>query len=118
MLTAYGTVAILLIIAIAFGILPLMISMLIRPKRPNPVKLSIYECGLETIGPTWVQFHVGFYLYALVFVIFDVETVFLYPWAVAYGKLGLFALIEMAIFVLLLVVGLVYAWRKRALAWK
>ncbi len=117
-MTAYGTVAILLVIAIVFGILPLMISMVIRPKKPNPVKLSTYECGLETIGPTWVQFHVGFYLYALVFVIFDVETVFLYPWAVAYGKLGLFALIEMFIFVLLLVVGLIYAWRKRALEWK
>lgn len=117
-MTAYGTVAILLVIAIVFGILPLMISMVIRPKKPNPVKLSTYECGLETIGPTWVQFHVGFYLYALVFVIFDVETVFLYPWAVAYGKLGLFALVEMFIFVLLLVVGLIYAWRKRALEWK
>lgn len=118
MLTAYGTVAILLIIAISFGILPLAISMIIRPKRPNPIKLATYECGLETTGPTWVQFHAGFYLYALVFVIFDVETVFLYPWAVAYGKLGLFALIEMAIFVALLVVGLAYAWRKRALEWK
>lgn len=117
-MTAYGTVAILLVIAIVFGILPLMISMVIRPKKPNPVKLSTYECGLETIGPTWVQLHVGFYLYALVFVIFDVETVFLYPWAVAYGKLGLFALVEMFIFVLLLVVGLIYAWRKRALEWK
>lgn len=118
MLTGYGTVAILLIIAISFGILPLLVSMIIRPKKPNPVKLDTYECGLETIGPTWVQFHVGFYLYALVFVIFDVETVFLYPWAVAYGKLGLFALIEMFIFVLLLVIGLIYAWRKRALVWK
>jgi NADH:ubiquinone oxidoreductase subunit 3 (subunit A) len=116
--TAYGYVAILLLVAIGFGILPLLIAMVIRPKRPNAVKLSTYECGLETIGPTWVQFHVGFYLYALVFVIFDVETVFLYPWAVAYGQLGLFALVEMFIFVALLVIGLLYAWRKRALVWK
>ncbi|MBI2955126.1 MAG: NADH-quinone oxidoreductase subunit A [Chloroflexi bacterium] len=118
LLTQYGYIAIFLIIAIAFGILPLVIALAIRPKKPNPVKLSTYECGLETVGPSWIQFHVGFYLYALVFVIFDVETVFLYPWAVAYGKLGLFALIEMFIFVILLVVGLVYAWRKRALEWK
>ncbi len=115
---AYGSIAIFLLIAISFGILPLLISSLIRPKKPNPVKLATYECGMETVGPTWVQFHVGFYLYALVFVIFDVETVFLYPWAVAYGKLGLFALIEMFIFVFLLAIGLVYAWRKRALVWK
>ncbi|MBI4321474.1 MAG: NADH-quinone oxidoreductase subunit A [Chloroflexi bacterium] len=101
-----------------FAVVPLVISSLIRPKRPNPVKLATYECGLETSGPTWVQFRVGFYIYALVFVIFDVETVFLYPWAVTYRQLGLFALVEMFIFVALLVVGLVYAWRKRALVWK
>ncbi|MDA8188342.1 MAG: NADH-quinone oxidoreductase subunit A [Dehalococcoidales bacterium] len=118
MLTAYGYIAIFLVIAIGFGIVPLIISSLLRPKRPDPVKLSTYECGVETIGPTWVQFRVGFYLYALVFVIFDVETVFLYPWAVAYGKLGLYALVEMFVFVLLLAVGLAYAWRKRALVWK
>src|SRR5262249_18266157 len=71
----------------------------------------------ETIGPTWIQYHVGFYIYALVFVIFDVETVFLYPWALAYGKLGLFALVEMLLFIAILTVGLVYALRKRVLRW-
>ena len=71
----------------------------------------------KTIGPTWIQYHVGFYIYALVFVIFDVETVFLYPWALAYGKLGLFALAEMLVFIAILVVGLVYALKKRVLRW-
>jgi NADH:ubiquinone oxidoreductase subunit 3 (subunit A) len=72
---------------------------------------------METIGPTWIQYHVGFYIYALVFVIFDVETVFLYPWALAYGQLGLFALVEMLLFIAILAVGLVYALRKRVLRW-
>ncbi len=118
MLTAYGYVALFLIIAVIFAVVPLLIASIIRPKRPTAAKLATYECGLETTGPTWVQFHVGFYLYALVFVIFDVETVFLYPWAVAYRHLGIYALIEMFIFVALLAVGLAYAWRKRALVWR
>jgi len=116
--SVYGAVALLFLIAIGFGVLPLVISYLARPKRPTPVKTSTYECGLQTIGPTWVRFRLGFYLYALVFVIFDVETVFLYPWAVAYKQLGLFAFVEMLIFIAVLVVGLIYAWRKRALEWK
>ncbi|MCL5074641.1 MAG: NADH-quinone oxidoreductase subunit A [Chloroflexi bacterium] len=117
MLTAYGYIAVLLIIALIFAVIPLLLSFLIRPKKPNQTKLSTYECGLETIGPTWVQFRIGFYLYALIFVIFDVETVFLYPWAVAYNHLGVFALVEMAIFLGILIVGLIYAWRKKALLW-
>ncbi|MCL5960942.1 MAG: NADH-quinone oxidoreductase subunit A [Chloroflexi bacterium] len=118
MLTAYGYIGLFLIISFLFGAVAIVASTLIRAKRANSVKLSTYECGLDPIGPAWIQFRVGFYLYALVFVIFDVETVFLYPWAVTYRRLGLFALVEMLIFVVLLVVGLVYAWRKRALVWK
>jgi len=118
LLTAYGYIGLFLIIAVLFGLIAIGFSYLIRPKRANPVKLSTYECGLQPVGPAWVQFKIGFYLYALVFVIFDVETVFLYPWAVAYRRLGLFALVEMFIFIALLVVGLIYAWRKRALVWK
>lgn len=117
-MSVYGYIALFFVAAIGFGILPLVIAFLVRPRRPTAVKTATYECGLQTIGPSWVQFRVGFYLYALVFVIFDVETVFLYPWAVAYRQLGLFALVEMVIFVGILVVGLAYAWRKRALAWK
>lgn len=117
MLTDYTFIGIFVVIAIAFPIIALVLAFLIRPKRPNPVKSSIYECGLETIGETWVQFRVQYYIYALVFVIFDIETVFLYPWAVAYNKLGLFALVEMFIFLAILFGGLIYAWRKGALEW-
>jgi NADH:ubiquinone oxidoreductase subunit 3 (subunit A) len=117
LLTLYGYVGVMLAVAIVFAAVPLLIARFVRPSRPNPVKLSTYECGMETIGPTWIQYHVGFYIYALVFVIFDVETVFLYPWALAYGQLGLFALVEMLLFIAILTVGLVYALRKRVLRW-
>lgn len=117
MLANYAFIGIFTIAAITFPLLPLIISRFIRPNKPTPVKLSTYECGLETIGDIWVQFKVQYYLYALAFVIFDIETIYLYPWAVAYGQLGLFALIEMSIFLLILVAGLVYAWRKGALEW-
>ncbi len=117
MLSNYAFIGIFFIAAITFPLLPLILSRFIRPARPTPVKLSTYECGLETIGDIWVQFKVQYYLYALAFVIFDIETIYLYPWAVAYGQLGLFALIEMSIFLLILVAGLVYAWRKGALEW-
>lgn len=113
----YGFLGLYLLIAIAFPFVALGVAYLLRPKRPDPVKSSTYECGLETIGPTWVQFKAQYYLYALVFVVFDVETVFLYPWAVAYNRLGLFALVEALIFVGILVFGLAYAWRKGALRW-
>ena len=90
---------------------------LLRPKKPNPAKNTTYECGMETIGDTWVQFKAQYYLYALIFVVFDVEAVFIFPWAVAYQKLGLYALVEMVLFVAILVGGLLYAWRKGALEW-
>lgn len=113
----YLFIGLLLVSSILFGALIIFFSYLVRPKRPYAVKRSTYECGLETIGPTWVRFRIQFYLYALVFVIFDIETVFLYPWAVALDRLGAFALIEMAIFIVILVGGLVYAWKTRALDW-
>ncbi len=117
MLADYTFIGIFAVIAIVFPIIALALAFLIRPKKPNPIKSSIYECGLETIGETWVQFRVQYYIYALVFVIFDIETVFLYPWAMAYNKLGLFALVEMFIFLAILFGGLIYAWRKGALEW-
>ena len=117
MLTSYVFIGIFAVIAIFFPLIALALAFIIRPKKPNPVKSSTYECGLETVGETWVQFRVQYYIYALVFVIFDIETVFLYPWAVAYNKLGLFALVEMFIFLAVLVAGLIYAWRKGALEW-
>jgi NADH:ubiquinone oxidoreductase subunit 3 (subunit A) len=117
MVTSFGPVALAAAIATIFGLLPLAISAVAVPRRPDRVKDAPYECGVETIGPTSVQFHNQFYLYALIFVIFDVEAVFFFPWAVTYGQLGLYALGEMAVFVGLLLVGYIYAWRKKALEW-
>lgn len=90
---------------------------LVAPKRPTEGKKSTYECGLEAIGDIWVQFRVQYYLYAIAFVVFDVEVVFLYPWAVSFGQIGVFALIAMSIFLLILVASLIYDWRKGALEW-
>ncbi len=117
MLGPYGYVAIFTVIAVGFTAVPLMLAALLRPRHPNPIKDSTYECGMETVGPSWIQYNAGFYIFALVFVVFDVETVFLYPWAVVYGQLGLFAFAELLVFVGILVVGLLYAWKKQALRW-
>lgn len=122
MLEQYGRAGILLLFALAFPITPLLISVLlglvrIRPRAPDPIKSDTYECGMETEGNTWVQFNFRYYFFALVFVIFDVEAVFLYPWAVAFRQVKLFGFVEALIFVLILVVGYLYAWRKRALEW-
>ncbi len=122
MLEQYGRVGILLLFALAFPITPLLISVLlglvrVRPRAPNPIKSDTYECGMETEGNTWVQFNFRYYFFALVFVIFDVEAVFLYPWAVAFRQVKLFGFVEALIFVVILVVGYLYAWRKRALEW-
>jgi NADH-quinone oxidoreductase subunit A len=105
-------------IGILFAVVTLSVSWVLRPSRPNEAKLSIYECGREPIGPPWVQFRVGYYVYALLFVIFDIETVFLYPWAVAFGAMGWFVLAEMVVFLSILAAGLVYAWREGALTWR
>jgi NADH:ubiquinone oxidoreductase subunit 3 (subunit A) len=87
------------------------------PKKPSPMKGATYECGIETVGESWVQFKAQYYIFALVFLVFDVETVFLFPWAVKLGQLGMFAVIEGIIFILILLVGLVYTWRKGMLEW-
>jgi NADH:ubiquinone oxidoreductase subunit 3 (subunit A) len=94
------------------------LSNLISPKSDNPQKREPYESGMVTKGPTWVQFKVGYYLYAIIFLIFDVEVAFLVPWAVVFKELGLVALIEILIFLLILGLGLVYAWKKQALRWE
>jgi NADH:ubiquinone oxidoreductase subunit 3 (subunit A) len=95
----------------------IIVGWILGPKRPNPTKLSTYECGMETVGPSWVQFKAQYYIFALVFLIFDVETVFLFPWAVSLDKLALFAVLEGVLFILILVAGLAYLWRKGALEW-
>ena len=104
-------------IALSIPLIGLVGAFILRPKKPGAIKQTIYECGLETIGETWVQFKVQYYLYALIFVLFDVETDSLYRWAVAYSKLPMFALFEMLVFLLILGLGLVYAWRKGVLEW-
>ena len=117
MLTNWGYVAIFLLVAIGFAVVPLILSRLLRPRNPDPVKLATYECGIETVGNSWIRYYAGFYMFALIFVIFDVETVFLYPYAVAFGLLNAFAAIEMLIFVGILLLALAYAWKKQALRW-
>ncbi len=117
MLRDYAFILIFSLIALSVPILGLLVAWLLRPKKPGKIKNAIYECGLETFGETWIQFKVQYYIYALIFVIFDIETVFLYPWAVAYNQLGLFALVEMFIFIVILLAGLLYAWRTGALEW-
>lgn len=95
----------------------LIVSYLVAPHRPGLLKNSPYECGEPTIGQSWVQFNVGYYLFGLLFLVFDVEAAFLYPWAVVFRQIGLIGFIEMLIFLLVLIVGLIYAWRKGALEW-
>ncbi|MGB3612194.1 MAG: photosynthetic/respiratory NAD(P)H-quinone oxidoreductase subunit C [Elainellaceae cyanobacterium] len=105
---------------IVCGLVPVLalgVSYIVRPKRQGIERRTTYESGMEPIGGAWIQFNIRYYMFALVFVIFDVEVVFLYPWAVAFNELGLLAFIEVLIFVAILVVGLVYAWRKGALEW-
>lgn len=113
----YLFIGIFILIAIVFPLLPILLAKVVAPKKPSPTKNATYECGMETIGETWVQFRVQYYLYALLFVIFDIETIFVYPWAVAFNQLGLFAFIEMIIFLAILAGGWAYAWKKGVLEW-
>ncbi len=92
-------------------------SSLVGPKRPSAVKQSTYECGETTIGSAWIQFNVGYYLFALLFLVFDVEMIFLFPWATVFRQMGVVALVEGGIFVAILAFGLLYAWKKGALEW-
>lgn len=113
----YLIVTIFLVLGILLPIVALTFGRLLRPNNPSDEKAETYESGNIPFMESRVKFNIRYYLFALMFVIFDVETVFLYPWAVAYEKLGLFALVEMLIFVSLLVVGLLYAWKKKVLQW-
>jgi NADH-quinone oxidoreductase subunit A len=100
-----------------FPLAPVVLNRLLGPHRPNPIKQQTYECGIETVGDTWIQFKVQFYIYALVFVVFDIEAVFLFPIAAAYGQLDLFAILATVLFIFLLADGLIYAWSRKALEW-
>ena len=96
---------------------PMIINYVLGPRKPNAIKQQTYECGVETVGDAWVQFKVQYYIYALVFVIFDIEAVFLFPVAAAYGQLTLFAVGAAVLFILLLADGLAYAWGRGVLEW-
>ncbi len=110
-------IGVFLVIAPIFPIGALLIPRFIAPRKPNRTKLETYECGIETVGEAYVQFKVQYYIFALVFLIFDVETVFLYPWALAFNQVPFFAVLEGVLFIMILVVGLLYTWRKGALEW-
>jgi NADH:ubiquinone oxidoreductase subunit 3 (subunit A) len=117
MLSNWLYIGLFLVIAMLLPAAAITIAGILAPKKPNSLKNQTYECGIETVGETWVQFKAQYYVFALVFLVFDVETVFLFPWAVAFGQLTLFAVLEGVLFILILVGGLLYAWRKGALQW-
>jgi NADH-quinone oxidoreductase subunit A len=114
----YIPVLMFVIVAIGFAAVTLGLSQIIMPRRLNAKKLSPYECGVEPVGTARNRFHVKFYLVALLFILFDIEAVFLYPWAVTFRQLGLYGLIEMGLFILILFIGYVYLLGKRALEWE
>lgn len=114
----YLFIGVFILFAIVFPLLPVILAKFAAPKKPSAIKNATYECGLEADGDAWIQFRVQYYIYALIFVIFDVETIFIYPWAVAFKQLGLFAFVEMALFIAILAIGLLYAWKKNLLEWE
>ena len=118
MLTNYLPILIFLVIAAGFGGLLIVLGFLLGPRKPDAEKTSPYECGFEPFEDTRIKFDVRYYLVAILFILFDLEIAFLFPWAVIVEKLGIFGLVEMGVFLLILVVGFVYAWKKGALEWK
>ncbi len=107
-----------LLVGIVLAFLLVSLPRLLAPRQPSPAKSSTYECGEQPIGRSWIRFRIAYYVFALIFVIFDVEAVFLFPWALIMRRLGLFGLIEMGVFVGVLALGLAYAWRKGVLEWR
>ncbi len=118
MIHGYATLFAFAVVGVLFAAVTLAAAYLFRPRVEDPIKRTTYECGMPAAGTTEVQTNIRFYVYALIFVIFEVETLFVYPWAVEARSLGAFAVVEMMIFLAILFLGLVYAWRKGALAWE
>jgi len=123
LLANYGYIGLFLLVVIIFTLTMLLLPIVLRfikivPDRPSPVKNSIFECGMETIGKTWVQFNFRYYFYALVFLVLDVLVVFLYPWAVGIRELGHTGFVGILILIAIIFVGYIYAWRKKVLEWK
>ncbi len=117
MFADYGQIFVFMLVAVAFVAIAFIVALFIAPKKPSYSKESTYECGEDTEGDTWVRFNVRYYVVALIFIIFDVEVVFLFPWAVVFKELGLFAFIEMAVFLLILILGFIYVLAKGDLQW-
>ena len=113
----YGPLIILIVFVIANAIGMLVLSHLVSPQRPTAIKASPYESGVPPIGDAHERFSVKFYLVAMLFIVFDIETVFMIPWGASFRKLGVFGLVEMAVFIVVLLVGYVYAWKRGALEW-
>ncbi|OLC44378.1 MAG: NADH-quinone oxidoreductase subunit A [Nitrospirae bacterium 13_1_40CM_4_62_6] len=113
----YFPIVLFIGIALAFGVVTLLISYLVQPKYPEAEKLSPYECGSEPFSDARMPFPVRYYIFAMLFVIFDIEVIFLYPWAVVFDKIGLVGLVEMLVFIGLFLMAYVYAWKKGALEW-
>jgi len=123
LLTNYSYIGLFLIAVVLFTLFMVIIPVALRflkivPHNPNPIKNSTFECGMETIGKTWVQFNFHFYFYALIFLALDVLVVFLYPWAVNLRALGMASFVAVLIMVAIILVGYVYAWKKKVLEWK
>lgn len=118
MLGAYLPILLMVLVAVAFGLIVLILSSLVGPKKPSAQKLAPYESGCEPVGTARERFSIKFYLIAMLFILFDIEATFLYPWAILYKKLGVFGLVEMGLFVLILFVGYIYVWKKGALEWE
>ena len=114
----YAYVAVFALVGVVFVIITLIAAWVLRPARPSPAKATPYECGIVPVGDAWNQFNIRYYIFALLFLLFDVEAAYLYPWAVRVGKLGLYAVVEMAIFLGIIGFGLAYAWRKGSLQWE
>ncbi|PWB77202.1 MAG: NADH-quinone oxidoreductase subunit A [Candidatus Methylomirabilota bacterium] len=117
MLLSYLPIFILILVAVGFALATLFLSHVLGPRRPTRAKLAPYECGIDPVGSARERFSVKFYLVAMLFIIFDIEIVFLYPWAVILSSLKLFGLIEMVLFLGILLIGLLYVWKKGGLEW-
>ena len=117
MLTSYSSVLAFIVVALGFLVVNLLVWKVLRPSRFSEEKLTTYECGENPTGSAWVQFNIRFYVFALIFIVFDVEAVFLLPWAVVFRELGMLAFVEGLVFIAILVVALAYVWRKGDLEW-
>jgi NADH:ubiquinone oxidoreductase subunit 3 (subunit A) len=113
----YVLIGLVFVVALALPVLAIDFGSLLGPRKPNKIKNDIYECGMETFGPTWVKFKVQYYIFALIFLVFDVEMVLLFPFATAFDFLPIYAIVEAILFILILTAALLYAWRKNALEW-